>query len=109
MKNRDIFEHYADKQWVIEENLYYLIELYLEKSGLEGSNNYNIVSFIKEFMTKESYVDTDSVDKLTKDVRYSNEVVIEGDYREIPIENETKYEDDFDVDDIKLSPPPSID
>ena len=56
MLNREVFEKFGTENWVIEENLCYLLQKYAEKLGV--SNPYNPVTFVKNFMKEETYVNT---------------------------------------------------
>ena len=48
MLNKEVFEQFGSEQWVIEENLCYLLQEYVEKLGVK--NPISPVVFVKEFM-----------------------------------------------------------
>ena len=56
MLNKEVFEKFGSENWVIEENLCYLLQEYAEKLGV--SNPYNPAIFVKDFMQKETYINT---------------------------------------------------
>ena len=79
MLNREVFEKFGTENWVIEENLCYL----LQKYGV--SNPYNPVTFVKNFMKEETYVNTtyaemSAIDTVKKNIVADYE---EGEYKEI--------------------------
>lgn len=65
MTNSEVFKEFNTEKWVIEQNLYFLLQTYWEKHGkkaVEDAKNgyitsgmpYNPVSFVKEFMKDET-------------------------------------------------------
>lgn len=83
MINKEVFEQFGSEQWVIEENLCYLLQEYAEKLGV--SNPCNPVTFVKDFMKKETYVNTKYAEMSAVDTAKKNIVAdyIEGEYVEI--------------------------
>ena len=74
MTNQEVLEQYNTEKWVIEETLCYLLQTYWEKHGtkaIEQAKNgytsnqmpYNPVSFVKEFMKKETYCNVEFAEK----------------------------------------------
>lgn len=64
MVNSEIFKQFGSEQWVIEQNLSFMLQEYwneLQKKGTvkESQLPINPVSFVKEFMKQESYVETE--------------------------------------------------
>ena len=83
MTNKEVFEQFGSEQWVIEENLCYLLQEYAEKLGVATS--YNPVTFVKNFMKEETYVDTKYAEMSAVDTAKKNIVAdcIDGEYIEI--------------------------
>lgn len=92
MLNKEVFEKFGTEKWVIEENLCYLLQKYAEKLGV--SNPYNPVTFVKDFMKEETYVNTTYAEMSAIDTAKKNIVAdyIEGEYEEIQ-SDESIYED----------------
>ena len=92
MLNKEVFEKFGTEKWVIEENLCYLLQKYAEKLGV--SNPYNPVTFVKDFMKEETYVNTEYAEMSAVDTAKKNIVAdyIEGEYEEIQAD-ESIYED----------------
>ena len=74
MKNAEVFKEYNTEEWVIEQNLCFLLHAYWEKYGkeaIERAKNgyttsnmpYNPVSFVKEFMKEETLCDVEYAEK----------------------------------------------
>ena len=74
MKNSEVFKQYGTEQWVIEQNLCFLLQEYWEKHGKkaieQAKNGYvtsnmpcNPVSFVKEFMKDETLCDVEFAEK----------------------------------------------
>jgi len=74
MKNSEVFKQYGTEQWVIEQNLCFLLREYWEKYGKkaieQAKNGYvtsnmpcNPVSFVKEFMKDETICDVEFAEK----------------------------------------------
>ena len=61
MLNKDIFKEYNTENWVIEENLCYLLQMYRDE--LRKNKNPNIVGFVKDFMKQETFVDIKYAEK----------------------------------------------
>jgi hypothetical protein len=82
MLNKEVFEKYGTENWVIEENLCYLLQKYAEKLGVP--NPYNPVTFVKDFMKEETYVNTEYAEMSAIDTAKKNIVAdyIEGEYKE---------------------------
>lgn len=83
MINKEVFEQFGSEQQVIEENLCYLLQEYAEKLGIV--HPYNPVTFVKNFMKEETYVDTKYAEMSAVDTARKNVVVdyIDGEYSEI--------------------------
>ena len=82
MLNKEVFEKYGTENWVIEENLCYLLQKYAEKLGV--SNPYNPVTFVKDFMKEETYINTKYAEISAINTAKKNIVAdyIEGEYKE---------------------------
>ena len=74
MLNSEVFEQYNTEQWVIEQNLCFLLQTYWEEHGkkaIEQAKNgyitrcmpYNPVSFVKEFMKDETLCNVEYAEK----------------------------------------------
>lgn len=74
MTNSEIFKQYNTEEWVIEQNLCFLLQEYWEthcKKAVEDAKNgyitsgmpYNPVSFVKEFMKDETLCDVEDAEK----------------------------------------------
>lgn len=83
MLNKEVFEQFGSEQWVIEENLCYLLQEYAEKLGIV--HPYNPVTFVKNFMKEETYVDTKYAEMSAVDTARENVVAdyVDGEYIEI--------------------------
>ena len=68
MLNSEVFKQYHTEQWVIEQNLCFLLQAYWEEHGkkaIEQAKNgytistmpYNPIRFIKKFMKEETLCD----------------------------------------------------
>ncbi|MDD5854372.1 MAG: hypothetical protein PUD03_09850 [Lachnospiraceae bacterium] len=73
MTNEEIFEQFHSEKWVIEENLSYLLSMYAEKLGV--SNPYSPIAFVKEFMKKETYINTKWAETSILDTLEKNTVI----------------------------------
>jgi hypothetical protein len=83
MINKEVFEQFGSEQWVIEENLCYLLREYADK--LDIVHPYNPVTFVKNFMKEETYVDTKYAEMRAVDTARENVVAdyVDGEYTEI--------------------------
>ena len=74
MKNSEVFKQYNTEQWVIEQNLCFLLQEYWKihgKKAIEQAKNgyvtsgmpYNPVSFVKEFMKEETLCEIEWAEK----------------------------------------------
>ncbi len=74
MTNLEVFKEYNTEQWVIEQNLYFLLQAYWEEYGkkaVEDAKNgyissempYNPVSFVKKFMKEETLCEVEYAEK----------------------------------------------
>ena len=74
MKNSEVFKQYGTEQWVIEQNLCFLLREYWETHGKKAVEQakkgyvtsdmpYNPVSFVKEFMKDETICDVEFAEK----------------------------------------------
>ena len=94
MKNADIFKEYSSEQWVIEQNLCYMLQTYWDEHCVpmiwQAESGYKVgksmpmnpVSFVKKFMKEETLCDTKYAEKSKIDTLQSGDV-IEGVY-ELP-------------------------
>lgn len=82
MLNKEVFEQFGSEQWVIEENLCYLLQEYAEKLGIV--HPYNPVTFVKNFMKEETYVDTKYAEMSAVNTARKNVVAdyVDGEYIE---------------------------
>ena len=76
MINSEVFREFNTEQYIIEQNLYSLIQDFCNKNNI--TPNCNVVSFIKNFMKEETIVD---INYAKKEALYTAEknVVIEVD------------------------------
>ena len=83
MINKEVFEQFGSEQLVIEENLCYLLREYADK--LDIVHPYNPVTFVKNFMKEETYVDTKYAEMRAVDTARENVVAdyVDGEYTEI--------------------------
>ena len=93
MKNSEVFKQYGTEQWVIEQNLCFLLQEYWEKHGKkaieQAKNGYvtsgmpcNSVSFVKEFMKEETICDVEYAEK-SKIFNLENNTVGDADFTEL--------------------------
>lgn len=95
MINSEVFKQFGSEQWVIEQNLCFMLQEYWDelykKGAVKGSQMpINPVSFVKDFMKEESYVETkyaeqskmDTLEKNVIDIDVCDCEVLEGDYNE---------------------------
>ena len=93
MTNQEVFENYGSERWAIEQNLCFMLQEYwdeLYKKGVvkESQMPINPVSFVKDFMKQESYVETkyaeqskmNTLEKNVIDVDTHDYKVLEDDY-----------------------------
>lgn len=92
MLNKEVFEKFGTENWVIEENLCYLLQKYAEKLGI--SNPYNPVTFVKNFMKEETYVNTEYAEMSAVDTAKKNIVAdyVDGEYKERNVLSECNVE-----------------
>ena len=92
MTNQEVFKEYGSEQWVIEQNLCYLLQGYWDthgKKAIEDAKNgyttsgmpYNPVSFVKNFMKKETYCEIGHAEKSKMETLEGN--VIDVDFTEL--------------------------
>lgn len=81
MLNKEVFEKYGTENWVIEENLCYLLQKYAEKFGFSDPCP---SVFVKNFMQEETYVNTKYAEMSAIDTAKKNIVADyeEGEYKE---------------------------
>ena len=65
MTNKEVFERYGSENWVIEENLHFLLQMFADKMGVRP--DFNTVGFIKNFMKEETIVDIEWAEKARLD------------------------------------------
>lgn len=93
MTNAEVFEQYNTEEWVIEQNLCFLLQKYWEEHGkkaIEQTKNgyitsnmpYNPVSFVKEFMKEETLCDVKYAEK-SKISTIKNDTIIDADFIEL--------------------------
>lgn len=93
MTNSEVFKQYGTEQWVIEQNLCFLLQEYWEKHGKkaieQAKNGYvtsgmpcNPVSFVKEFMKDETICDVEFAEK-SKISTLENNIVEDVDFTEL--------------------------
>jgi len=93
MTNLEVFKQYNTEEWVIEQNLCFLLQKYWEEHGkkaIEQAKNgyttsgmpYNPVSFVKEFMKEETLCDVKYAEK-SKISTIKNDIVIDADFIEL--------------------------
>ena len=85
MTNEEVFN--SKQKWAIEENLCFMLQTYWEEACKKENNGQtremtiNPVTFVKEFMEKESYVYDDMIKKSMADSNSCE--VIDGEYTEV--------------------------
>ena len=93
MKNADVFKNYGTEQWVIEQNLCFMLQTYWEEHGkraIEQAKNgyitsempYNPVTFVKKFMKEETICEVEYAEKSKMDT-VENNTVIDADFTEL--------------------------
>ena len=79
MLNKDVFKEYNTEQWVIEENLCYMLQLYwmnyCAKRYNEAVMPENPVTFVKKFMQEETICNVDMAEKSKMDTLIKSEVI----------------------------------
>ena len=80
MTNKEVFESYGSERWVVEDNLYFLLQEFAEKLGVRPP--FNTVGFIKNFMKEETLVEVEFAEKSKLDHLEENGC-IDGDFREL--------------------------
>ena len=80
MTNKEVFEQYGSENWVVEENLNFLLQKFAEKLGVRPT--FNIVSFVKDYMKEETIVGVEWAEKSKQDHLERNSY-IDGDFREL--------------------------
>lgn len=63
MQNKDVFKEFGTEEWVIEENLCYLLQEYKELVRQNKWQGVNLVGFVKDFMKQETFVHIDLAEK----------------------------------------------
>lgn len=95
MVNSEVFKQFGSEQWVIEQNLCFMLqeywdELYEKGAVKESQMPINPVSFVKNFMKEESYVEAEyaeqskmnTLEKNVIDIDAHDYEVLEGDCNE---------------------------
>jgi len=87
MLNKDVFKEYGSEQWVIEQNLYFLLQGYWEQLNQKGyikesQMPINPVGFIKQFMKEETFCDLEYAEKSKLDSAEKS-VVFDASFREV--------------------------
>ncbi len=93
MTNAEIFKQYNTEEWVIEQNLCFLLQEYWDtygKKAIEQAKKgyvtsgmpYNPVSFVKKFMKDETYCDVKYAEK-SKISTVENNVIEDADFIEL--------------------------
>ena len=93
MTNSEIFKQYNTEEWVIEQNLCFLLQEYWEKYGKkaieQAKNGYitsdmpcNPVSFVKKFMKDETLCDVKYAEK-SKISTIENNIIGDADFIEL--------------------------
>lgn len=93
MTNSELFKQYNTEQWVIEQNLCFLLQTYWEEHGkkaIEDAKNgyntslmpYNPVSFVKEFMKAETICAVEYAEK-SKISTIENSIIGDVDCKEL--------------------------
>ena len=81
MSNQEVFKQYGSERWVIEQNLYFLMQEYWEelyKNGYikESKMPINPIGFIKKFMKRETACDIEYAEKSKINTLESKEVLV---------------------------------
>ena len=81
MTNREVFKQYGSEQWVVEQNLYFLMQEYweeLHRNGYikESQMPINPVGFIKKFIKEETNCDIEYAEKSKINTLESEEVLV---------------------------------
>lgn len=95
MVNSEVFKQFGSEQWAIEQNLCFMLqeywdELYEKGAVKESQLPINPVSFVKNFMKEESYVEAEyaeqskmnTLEKNVIDVDVHDYEILEGDCNE---------------------------
>lgn len=93
MTNSEIFKQYNTEEWVIEQNLCFLLQEYWEthgKKAIDDAKNgyitsgmpYNPVSFVKKFMKGETLCDVEYAEK-SKISNIENNIIGDADFIEL--------------------------
>ena len=80
MTNNEVLKNYGTEEWVVRETLSYLLMEYAEKLGVK--NPFNPVTFVIEFLEKETYVYTELAEKSKMD-SVNKAVIIDVDGKEM--------------------------
>ena len=75
MLNKDIFKEYNTENWVIEENLCYLLQMYKEE--LMKNKDPNILGFVKNFMKQETFIEVEYAEKSKMDTVETNVIDVD--------------------------------
>lgn len=93
MTNSEVFKEYGTERWIIEQNLCFLLQEYWEthgKKAVEQAKNgyitsgmpYNPVSFVKEFMKKETLCEVEWAEK-SKISTVEDNIIEDVDFKEL--------------------------
>lgn len=61
MTNAEVFNQYGTEQWVIEENLCFMLQEFCESENIRPKAN--LVTFIKKFMKEDTIIDVEYAEK----------------------------------------------
>lgn len=94
MTNQEVFKNYGSEQWVIEQNLEFLLQMYWEEcynkypdTKITRHQPINPVSFVKKFMKEETICETEYAEKSKMDT-LEKQVVIDVDAEVIEHDND---------------------
>jgi hypothetical protein len=93
MTNSEIFKEYNTEEWIIEQNLCFLLQKYWEVHGKEAIKQakngyttsdmpYNPVSFVKQFMKEETLCDVKYAEQ-SKISTIKNNIIGDADFIEL--------------------------
>lgn len=83
MTNKEVFTNYSSEQWVLEQNLCFMLQDYWDKikekcrDKLPSQMPLNPVTFVKAFMKEETIVDVPWAEKSKMDniMKYSENII----------------------------------
>ena len=83
MTNKEVFINYSSEQWVLEQNLYFMLQDYWDKikekcgDKLPSQMPLNPVTFVEAFMTEETIVDVPWAEKSKMDniMKHSENII----------------------------------